>query len=318
MKKLQIKPEIKVGIIGILTIAILIWGINFLKGKNIFNTDNTYYAVFSDLKRLPKSSGVYVNGLRVGTVSKIIYRDPCLRSFLVEFTVNSDIQIPKDSYVAVETELLGSKFLKIVIGDASDFHAECDTVLVNEAGEGTFAAIMGEIKPIKDKAESVLTHLDSVLLAVNTVLDKDGQKNLSEALKNINSMSGHLSSASLNIDNLLQSEKNRISEILANAENITKTLKNNSGKLNNIINNFSNISDTIAKANIAGTLRDANSSLNSLSNIMNKIEKGKGNVGLLLNNDSLYYNLEKTSSNLNALIEDVKANPKRYVKISVF
>ncbi|MDD2287843.1 MAG: MlaD family protein [Bacteroidales bacterium] len=315
---MKIKTEYKVGIVGVITIAILYFGISFMKGRDLFKVETSYYVVFDNVEGLYKSNYVYLNGMKVGYIKDINNIDAFGESFLVHISIKSDIKIPNNSEIMIfNSDLLGSKALKIVPGNSTIAYNSKDTIpSVTETG--LIDQLSQDITPIIGRLNRVITSLDTLLLNVNSIMDKETQNDIKQSIANINSATANIDNISLKLDGLMESEKQRITNIFANAESITKNLRDNNAKLTNAIENFNNISDTIAQAKLGSTIRETNQSLSSLSNILKSIEKGEGSAGLLIKDDKLYNNLEKSSKELEALIEDIKTNPKKYLTIKVF
>ncbi|MDL2315381.1 MlaD family protein [Bacteroidales bacterium OttesenSCG-928-C19] len=305
MKKMS--TEVKVGLVCIASIAVLVLGLNFLKGQKLFDKPVTYNCITSDLNGVLPKNGVFINGMKVGTVSKISHIDPSLKTFLLKLEIESGVKLPVNSTAeAFSRDILGSKAVQIAIGDSKEYAKKGDT-LIWKPSESMFGGIQEKIDPIMIRAGNILENTDSITLALKNVLNQKAQEDLIAAISDLSTTM-----------NYLAKEKENIESILTNAKLLMESLNENSEKLSYALANFSNISDTIVNANIGGTLTELNATLQSVSTSMKKIEKGEGNLGLLLNQDSLYYNLESASRNLDLLLEDIKANPKRYVKISVF
>ncbi|MFA7082604.1 MAG: MlaD family protein [Bacteroidales bacterium] len=315
---MKIKTEYKVGLVGLITILVLYFGIMFLKGKDIFNVETSYYTVFDDVSGLYKSNYIYLNGMKVGYIKDITMIDQSAKNFLVWIAVTSDVNIPNDSKVAIfASDMLGSKALKINMGMSRVNFRKKDTI-PSGIENGMLDQLANNITPIVVKLNNVMTNFDSLLVGVNRVLDNKTQENILLSMESIKNTAVNLDHITLNLDKILDSEKVRIQKILANTESITNNLKENNQALTNAINNFSNISDTIAKANLGSTIRETNMSLKTLSNILKSIENGEGNAGLLIKDDKLYKNLESSTKSLDLLIEDIKANPRKYIKLSIF
>lgn len=315
---MKIKTETKIGIVGVLTIAILVWGINFLKGKNLFSKYNTYYAKYTDINGLLPTSYVFINGMKVGKVTNITYMDSQMKNFLVSFDIPANIKIPSNSIAEVyNSDILGSKAMRIIIGNSPTELSGNDTLL-SQSESSMFSEIGKMLTPYTDKVENIISNLDSVVISVNEILDKNSQQEIKSMIVNVNQLSANLASLSSNLDNITSQEKEKIHLIVENVEKLSKTFKENDDKLASIIDNIANISDTLAHSNISSTMNDINNSLSSLSSTLNKINVGKGNLGLLVNDDNLYKNLERSTQNLDSLINDIKTNPKRYLNISIF
>ncbi len=315
---MKFKIETKVGVIAIITIVIFVWGVNFLKGKDIFGRQNTYYAVYKDIGGLLPTSYVFINGMKVGQVSKISYSDPQMKQFIVRFELPSKLSLPINSVAEVfNSDILGSKAMRVVIGDAATYFNPGDTML--SGAEGSVLNEVGKfLEPYTDKLENILNNVDTVVASLKEITDNEAKRNFRSALANINNISAHLTTVSANLDRIVSTEKGRIHEIVTNVDSLATTLNSNSQKLENIISNISDISDTIAKNKLGETLSELNKTIGNLSSSMEKISQGKGNVGKLINDDNLYDNLQKSIGDLDALIKDIKENPKKYIKVSVF
>ena len=315
---MKLRTEAKVGIIAIVTIAILIWGLNFLKGKDLFGRQHTYYAVYDNIGGLLPTSYVFINGMKVGQVTKISYSDPQMKRFVVRFALPSKLSIPTNSVAEVfNSDILGSKAMRVIMGDAPTYLNPGDTM--QSSTEGSMLNEVGKIlEPYTDKLEKIINNADTVVNNLKNITDNETQRNFHSALANINNISNHLATVSADLDNIVGSEKGRIKDIINNIDSLSTTLNNNSGKLENIISNISDISDEVTKAKLGETLSKLNKTVDDLSKSMEKISKGKGNVGKLVNDENLYDNLQKTIEDLDKLIKDIKDNPKKYINVSVF
>jgi phospholipid/cholesterol/gamma-HCH transport system substrate-binding protein len=212
---------------------------------------------------------------------------------------------------------MGSKAIEIVLGNSTVIAVAGDTLLTSiEAG--LKEEVNRQVQPIKKKAEDLLATIDSVVTVISEIFNENARKNLSQSFESIKNTLEAIQSASYEIDTLVTVERNRLADILTNIESITKNLDKNKDNINNIISNFSAISDTLAKAEIPKTFNNANIALKNIADIADKINKGEGTIGMLIHNDSLYYQLEKSASDLNKLLEDIRKNPRKYVRFSLF
>lgn len=315
---MKIRTEFKIGIVGIITLTILVFGINFLKGKSIFSSTKTYYAIYDNVEGMHESNYIYINGLKIGYVTKIKPMNKKNDKFLVTIVVKKDIEIPQDSRLTLYSEgVLGNKALRIDAGSSTKILNNKDT-LQGYIEMGVMDQLSKNILPMFNNLASVLKRVDTLTASLNNTFDEQSKKNLKYSLENINSITERLNNVAGNIDGLVNKDKRKMDKIVSNVESITTNLNDNNKQINNIITRFDNITDTIEKKNIGKTLTNVNESLQNLNYILNRIEKGKGNVGMLLNDENLYNNLNTSAKNLNLLIEDIKLHPKKYVKISVF
>jgi phospholipid/cholesterol/gamma-HCH transport system substrate-binding protein len=316
---LKIKKEIKIAIVFIATLALLYWGINFLKGRDFFNKERIYYAVYNQVNGLVVANPVLVNGFKVGHVKKMYFHPDNSGRIMVEFIINnSDLEVPVNSIARLfSSDLLGSRAVEIQLGNSTTLAQDGDTLK-------TFVqATLGEevnvqFQPIKQKFEAVMLSIDSVLVIIKGIFNENTQKNLEQSFESIRYTIQNLEHTTYNIDTLVVTQRVKLANIIGNVESISLNIKKNNDKITNIITNFSNISDTIAKAKIASTIDNASKSLKQFAEIMEKVNRGEGSLGMLINNDSLYNNLNGASKQLNELVEDVKLNPQRYVNISIF
>ncbi len=305
------KTEFKVGLFGLIVLVILFFGIKFLKGSDVFQKENTYYAVYDNVSGMLVSSNVFVNGLRVGYVKEIEATNDRADNFLVTFIVRSDIKIPEDSKILLfSSDLLGSKALKLELGSSSRIISDGDTLSSGRE--------LGMLDNLGESISPMMNNLDSILSSLNKILNTQSQNSLKNTIANLETTTNKLSSISTNLDNLMIEEKAKLAKIIENTESITTNFQNNNEKLTNIIANVDNIVDSAAKANIGTTLIETGKSIERLNTVLGVIEKGKGNIGLLINDEELYKSLDNSAKNLNKLIEDIKENPKKYINVSVF
>jgi len=306
--------EIKVGVVVTVAIAALLWGINYLKGRDIFSSDNEYYAIYENVNGLVASNGVILKGFKVGQVKKLEFLEDRSGRMVAELTVKSDVFVPSNSLARIiSSDLFGSRVIEIIMGDSPEPAKDGDTLIADMQ-----PTLSDQIMPVKDKAESLIVSIDSLSIAIRDLLKPENRKNLSEAIVNFHKTMSNLESASMGMNNMVTAEQSKLNKILSNVESISANLKNNNEEIENILKNFSQISDTLAKAQIASTVSNANKTLAEAAAVIAKINKGEGSLGMLLNNDSLYNNLNSSAANLDRLLIDLKTNPKRYVTISVF
>lgn len=314
----KIRTEVKAGIIVLITIGALIWGFYFLKGKDIFKNEDLYHAVYKRVDGLSESSLVLINGLKIGLVRKVDFISETDRNIIVTFAVPRDYKIQKNSVAEIfSLDLMGSKGIRINITSDSLFYKPGDT-LISLIERDLKEQVSAQVLPLKSKAEDLLKSMDSVMVVIQYIFNESTRDNLSKTFASIKKTIENLEHSSVALDTLMQNEKGKLSRIFSNVESITHNLKANNDQLTNVINNFSNISDSLAKSNIKSTIYNANQALTDANLILNKIKSGEGTIGMLLNNDSLYNNLERSSLNLDKLLKDIRENPKRYLHFSVF
>ena len=309
---MKIRNETKVGILAAFAIALLIIGYNFLKGNSIFSSETNLLAKYTRVDGLTVSKPVLINGFQIGRVAKLALQND--GTILATLSINSKYPIPENSIARLEgTDLLGSKAIVMELGNSTKM-AEEGFVLNGNVEKG----LMEQVEPIQKKAEMIISKMDSVLSSVNTILNPNLQKNVDRSFNSIAETLGSLENTSKKVDAMVGSESKRISAIFANVEGITANLNNNNQKITDILANINSVTDQIAAANFKQTLTNANQAIADLQGVIANMKDGKGSLGLLLNDTKLYDNLNSASKNLDNLMIDLKANPKRYVHFSVF
>jgi phospholipid/cholesterol/gamma-HCH transport system substrate-binding protein len=261
---------------------------------------------------------VSINGLKVGIVEDIYFQESNSGLIVVKLLITNNFPIPANSVARIySADLMGSKAIDIVLGNSQGLAKSGDT-LSSSIEASLKEEVNQQVLPLKRKAEDMLSSFDSVLTNLQAVFNDKTRRNLASSFESIRIALTNLESTTSNIDTFVTLQSGRMSLILKNIESITSNLKSNNQNISHIISNFSLISDSLAKVNVTTTIGKLDKNLNQVSEIFDKINKGKGSMGLLLNNDSLYINLNKSAQDLDLLMKDLKENPGRYVKISLF
>ena len=309
----------KLGILIIFSTAILIWGINYLKGIDFFKRNTTYHVIYDHIDGLLESSAVNINGYQVGQVKEIEFSDRKDGSLLVSFSLEGNFKLPKGSVARiVSSDIMGTKSVKLLVKPAGNtFYQDGDTIPGTIEGDLKEQVSM-QVLPLKNKAEQLLASLDSAITVFTYVFNKEARKNLSESFAHINETIQNLRDASGQLNNILQEESGNIHTIMENLSTVTTALGASSGDIKTITGNISNISDSLARVNITQMFADFSRSAQGLDLIIQKINNSEGTAGLLINNDELYANLNKLSLSLDNLLNDIRSNPKRYVHFSAF
>jgi phospholipid/cholesterol/gamma-HCH transport system substrate-binding protein len=315
---LKITKEVKVGIAFIIALSVLIWGLMYLKGLEIFQPKKVVFAVYDRVNGLVVANPVTIKGMNVGQVKSIYFSKKELGKIVVELVITQDFPIPKNSIAKIYSSgLISSKEVEIVLGDSQNVLQDGDTLkaqtessLTDEVGK--------QLIPLKEKAERLINSIDTVANLVKDILNKRTQENLAKAVENINVVTRNLASITGGLDTLVGKQKTHLASIIGNVESISKNLKQNNENISNILVNFSNLSDSLSKARIPATIDKVNTALQDINLVLAKINNGQGSIGLLLNDKNLYNEVAKAAKDLNLLLEDIKANPSKYIKVSVF
>jgi phospholipid/cholesterol/gamma-HCH transport system substrate-binding protein len=315
---LKYKREIVTGAIFIAALALFIWGFNYLKGFNLFKEQRVLYAVYDQVSGLSKANPVSVNGLKVGQVSDIYFDPEFSGNIIVEITMETQIPVPRNSVALIySSDLMGSKAIDLRLGDDTIYANNRDTLLTRVEAS-LKEAVNQQIQPLKAKAEELILSIDSVVTVIKQIFNEQARENLTSSLASVQETFENLESASDNLDQMISAEKERFGQIMENLETITRTVSDNKENIDNILANFSTISDSIARAKIPQTFQNLNKVVGDVSMIVDKINKGDGTIGMLINDEALYNDLQRSAEQLNLLLEDIRLNPRRYVRFSIF
>lgn len=299
----MMNKELKIGFVGIVSIILLFLGVSYLKGLNILDSSREFYAIYNNIGGLKVGSPVLVNGYQVGMVSQVDLVDNVNQSLVVKISIDKDFDIPVNSVSKiVNQDLMGSKGINLVLGDDTAL-AESGDTLFGGVGGSFQDEVSAQILPLKVKTEELIGSIDSVMVIITAVLNKDARENLSNSLQSLDQTFALMSQTMTKVDQIVDQNDERISSII-------KNLEANNNEITNILKNFSDISDAIAKSNIQDLLT-------SLGEASKKINNSQGSFGMLINDEDLYLNLESSSKELELLIKDIKENPKRYLGFSV-
>lgn len=312
---MKISKEIKTGILVVIAIAIFIYGFNFLKGKDIFSNQRMYYAIYPEVAGLVEANPVQMNGLKIGRIKSIQLYDNTGKIIVTMAITNKKFNIPKSSVAKIiSQDLLGAKAVQIITSNEKDYAPEGDT-LIGIVETSLQESVNATVKPLKDKAEKLISSIDSIIVTIQTVMDKNGRENLEKSFESIKHALETFDKTSMRLDTLISSERNKLSIIFSNVQSISSNLASNNEKISEVIKNFAAISDSISKANFSHTIANTNRALSEFSGVLEKINKGEGSAGLLLRDDKLYKNLNSASGSLDSLLKDMDENPWRYFSL---
>lgn len=316
---MKVSKEFKIGIVVVCAIAAFIWGINFLKGFNLFSHKYYLYAVYPKIDNLISANPLLINGYKIGQVNEIsLIQKDGKTQVLVKFLLTEDVKIPKNSIAkAISSDLLGSKAVELIYSEEKEIAKSGDT-LIAASEEGFKESLDKRIAPIQAKAENLISSMDSVMTVVSLILNTKTRDNLERSFESVRKAILTLEQTAYKLDDLVGSEKTKISSVLSNMNQITSNLSKNGQKIDAIINNVSSMTDSLAKAQLKDAIANADKSMKELNIMLAKINEGQGTAGKLLKNDSLYNNLNKSSEDLDKLLKDLRLNPERYIHFSVF
>lgn len=289
-----ITKEVRIGIAGIIALCVLVYGINYLKGINMFKPSSYFYVKFKNVNGLAKSSPVFADGVRVGIVRDIYYDYNQAENVVVEVELDTELRIPKGSSAELTSELMGGVRMDILLANnPREKYAIGDTIpgKLNNGMMESVAALMPQI-------EQMLPKLDSIMTSLNTIL---GDQSIPATLHSVEKMAANFEVTSGQLKVLMGRDIPQLT-----------------GKLNTLGDNFISISDNLKKIDYANTFNEIEQTLANVKIVTEKLNSKDNTVGLLLNDPQLYNNLNATTANAASLLEDLKEHPKRYVHFSLF
>ncbi len=306
--KLKLSREFKIGFFGILMIAALYWGINFLKGRDLFTSSVHYYAVYDQVNGLQSSAAVLIKVIRWGrsAISKPIGTvGQGGRGIFDQVEIQDSRTIPRRGFSA--TGLWAARPSNWNWAKSAKYLQQGDT-LFSEINKDFLEVAGSEFEFLKQRANDVINQLMITLGHINTLM-ADNKDNLNATFTNIASISG-------NLNEVIAGEKNNVREIVQNLNELSKTLSSKSGQIDRIVTNVENFSDSLSKSKIPTMIAQATTTLESLNTTLEKVNHGDGTVGRFLNDQALYDELVDATANLSALLEDLRTS--RYINVSVF
>lgn len=316
---MKVRKEVKIGLVVIISISLLFWGANYLKGTNLLDKNQHFYAVYENVDGLTTSNPVLINGFKVGQVEKIDFIDNSSGKLVIKFSVTQkNFNLPKDTKARIiSSDILGSKSVNLVLGKSQEPAQNLDT-LNAEIEASLTEAVNQQIAPLKRKAEDLIKTVDSAIIVVQSIFNKKARGDIGASFTSIKNSLEAFEKTMYRVDGLVAQEQEHIAAIFQNVESITKNLAKNNDKLSQSIENIEAISDSLAGANLKQTVNNASIAMQEVAEVMEKINSGHGSLGQLINNDTLYTNLEAAASDLDQLLLDMRLNPERYVHFSIF
>jgi phospholipid/cholesterol/gamma-HCH transport system substrate-binding protein len=301
---LKFTREIKTAILVISAILLFIWGYNFLKGRDLFTDYKTYYVEYDNVEGLVKSASVTLNGLVIGKINDISLIEKTGK-LLVELQIKNDFPISKSSIASIyEPGFIAGKQIAIYPNYNDTTMAVEGQKLQGDVKLGLTASVSEKLIPLQNKVDKLLVNADKLISGINNVLDKKGQENLKISLSELSKTLEQFHKASSSLNVILDENKGKVNSVVTN--------------FNKIAGDFSKISDSLNKADLGKTAKNLEKTMANVDKIISELQAGKGSMGKLLNDDSFYKNVTKTTNELELLLQDVRLHPTRYVNVSLF
>ncbi|OIQ28545.1 MAG: ABC transporter substrate-binding protein [Bacteroidetes bacterium MedPE-SWsnd-G2] len=302
---MKITREVKTAILVISGILLFIYLFNYLKGENLLTSSRTFYALYDNVGGLTPSTPVTISGLNVGRVHKIYFSEKHPGKLEVNIQISNPIEFSENSQVQLfQTSIIGGKGIEIIPANDGAPIAQNGAYLSSESKVGITDALVQKLNPVQAKIEATLTQVELLAKNINETFDDQTKANLKSSVANLNETIVAFKQTSYAINDWLSDNKGKLNNSLDNMEGVTS--------------NMEQITDSIAQANLKETLHNLEGSIASFNSILKGLENGEGTMGKLLKDDGLYVNIEGATKQLEALFEDMKLNPKRYVHFSLF
>lgn len=294
---MKLTKEIKIALVAIVGILIMYFGINFLKGMNLFSTNNTYFITFDDIQGLGASTPIYADGYKVGTVDGLEYDYKENGPIKVKVDIIKDLRIPQGSKAEIVKDLMGNLQVNLLLANNPRERVEPGGVIPGAVNGG----MMDKAANLIPVVEKMLPKLDSILTSVNALLADPA---LAASLHNVETITSNLTVSTRELNTLMAGLNKQVPGMI--------------GKANGVLYNTNRLTANLASLDVQGTLNKVNQTLESAHQFTEKLNSNQGSLGLLMNDTKLYDNLTSTMSHADSLVIDLKAHPKRYVHFSVF
>ena len=294
---MKLTKEIKIALVAIVGILVMYFGINFLKGMNLFSTNNTYFITFDDIQGLGASTPIYADGYKVGTVDGLEYDYKENGPIKVKVDIIKDLRIPQGSKAEIVKDLMGNLQVNLLLANNPRERVEPGGIIPGAVNGG----MMDKAANLVPVVEKMFPKLDSILTSVNALLADPA---LAASLHNVETITSNLTVSTRELNTLMAGLNKQVPGMI--------------GKANGVLDNTNRLTANLASLDVQGTLNKVNQTLESAHQFTEKLNSNQGSLGLLMNDTKLYDNLASTMSHADSLVIDLKAHPKRYVHFSVF
>lgn len=294
---MKITKEIKIALVAIVGILVMFFGINFLKGKNLFSTNNTYYMTFTDIQGLGSSTPIYADGYKVGTVDAVSYDYKGKGPIKVKADISNELRIPAGSQAEIVKDLMGNIQVNLLLANNPRERIEVGGIIPGAVNDGA----LGKVSAMVPEIEKMLPKLDSILSSLNTLL---ADPSLAASLHNIEATTSNLTMSTQELNILMAGLNKQVPGMI--------------NKANGVLDNTEKLTANLSSLDVQGTMEKVNKTLANAEAFTNKLNSNEGSLGMLLNDAQLYNNLNATMRDADSLVVNLKEHPKRYVHFSLF
>lgn len=315
---IKLKHEYKIAITVIACLVLLVWGMNFLKGKNLFDTGTVYYGVYSNVDGLTEASPVYYHGYKIGSVREIEFLPQEQGRFIVTISLNKEVPVVSNTVARIHSfDLMGTKAIEFVDGDSDVYLLPGDTLQTSVEG-GLKEQISTEISPLKRKTENLIVKMDTTLSGLSQVFSNENNRSLEEGMNSFRQMMQNLELSSAMLNKSL-AEGGAINNSLASIDSVSLELSRQRNAIATTMENLAVFTEQLKGMNLDTLASRVDSSMLAVNSLLQQATDAEGgSLGMLLSDKGLYYNMMDASENLDRLLADVRHNPKRYLSFSAF
>lgn len=289
--------EIKIALVAICGLVILFFGMNFLKGLNLFSSTDKYLISFKDISGLASSSPIYADGYKVGVVKEIKYDYNKSGDIMVEADINKELRIPKGSSAEIVSDMLGNVKINLLLTSNPRERIMPGQTIQGGINDGT----LGKMKDMVPMIVNMLPKLDSIVTSLNILLADPA---LAQSLHNVETITGNLTVTTSRLNSLLAGLDRNVPGMINRA--------------NSVLDNADLLAKNLNKIDVAGTVAKVDATLANVEEFTSQLNNNQGTLGLLMRDPALYNNLNSTMRSADSLLIDLKAHPKRYVHFSIF
>ncbi|MBA3828524.1 MAG: MCE family protein [Taibaiella sp.] len=310
---MSLSKEARIGLLVGISVAVLFVGFYFLKGLNVFSGENEYYCFYEDVQGLQSSASIQIRGVSVGRVSGTKLIDN--KGVRVTLSISKDVLLPKGTVANLASAdfITGAKVIELTLGNSSQI-LENRSTLPAIAAHGIVDNLSAQLNPLLIDIRGMVRRLDTTLMSVNSVLDDQGQQNLSKSIASLRVATDNIAILSQK----LNGETGTIDKIVGNVNKVTTNIAANNENITRFISNATEASEKLNKAPIKQSFEELEETMKQLQAVVGKINSNQGTLGLLVNDKELYNNLNTSLASLNNLIVDVKSHPTHYINVTIF
>ena len=319
---MKLSKEIITGVVTILAIALLVLGVNFLKGSSFFGGDQVYYVYFPNSGGVTPATSVMVNGVSIGKVLEVELTNEADSMRKVKMTFNihdSDYKIPKLSEVEAGSIDMFTKGLVLrIIGGVEDGYFEKGAEMQGVVSTDITSQVKSYADPISQKVQTMMVSIDHMVNGVSAFWDSTASTELEESIQQVKIAIRKFGNAANEIELLVVDEKAKLSRIMSNVESITLNLKRSNDTVKAIIGDVKEMTAQLVTVDFVSVIENAKTTLTNINTALDNANKGEGTLGKLLSDDTLYKELIETNNEMQNLVNDLQVHPERYIHMSVF